>query len=68
MVCKIVHKYSSPDSGNCFVSAEFCFSAKDLQKYLDPAYTDEMTMSEEAKEEVVLAGEGVSCRTVACYM
>lgn len=29
----------------------------ELQKFLDPAYTDEMTMSEEAMEEVIMAEE-----------
>lgn len=32
--------------------------ARDLHKFLDPAYTDEMTMSEEAMEEVIMAGRG----------
>lgn len=32
--------------------------ARDLHKFLDPAYTDEMTMSEEAMEEVIMAGMG----------
>eukprot|EP00105_Crassostrea_gigas_P039741 XP_019923889.1 PREDICTED: dynactin subunit 3 isoform X1 [Crassostrea gigas] len=31
--------------------------SRDLHKFLDPAYTDEMTMSEEAMEEVIMAEE-----------
>ncbi|XP_062574131.1 dynactin subunit 3-like isoform X2 [Saccostrea cucullata] len=37
--------------------AEIYRKSREVQKYLDPAYTDEMTMSDEAKEEVIIAEE-----------
>ncbi|XP_061172365.1 dynactin subunit 3-like isoform X2 [Saccostrea echinata] len=37
--------------------SEIYRKSKEVQKYLDPAYTDEMTMSDEAKEEVIIAEE-----------
>ncbi|XP_022329147.2 dynactin subunit 3-like [Crassostrea virginica] len=37
--------------------SEIYRKSRDVHKFLDPAYTDEMTMSEEAKEEVILAEE-----------
>ena len=33
------------------------FSVKDLKKFLDPAYMDESTLSDEAKMEIILAGK-----------
>ena len=32
------------------------FSVKEIQSYLDPATADEMTLSDAAKAEIILAG------------
>ena len=32
-------------------------SVAHLEKFLDPAYTDQLTLSSEAKMEIILAGE-----------
>ncbi|XP_048733460.1 dynactin subunit 3-like isoform X4 [Ostrea edulis] len=52
-----IHEKISTSTKNKKRISEIYRKSKDLQKYLDPAYTDEMTMSEEAKEEVILAEE-----------
>lgn len=34
----------------------FCFVVADIQRYMDPAYTDEMTMSDSARADTIIAG------------
>lgn len=43
------------------------FLVPQLRQYMDPAYTDELILSDEAKSEIVLAGERICFGSTVCY-
>lgn len=51
-----------------FASFYFCsnISVPELEKYVDPAYSDELTLSQGAKAEIILAGNLLFSVTFIC--
>ena len=48
-----------------FISCEdisLCFTVQEVQSYLDPATADEMTLSDAAKAEIILAGKIITIK------
>ena len=42
------------------------FQVQEVQSYLDPATADEMTLSDAAKTEIILAGKISNNRNIGC--